>query len=779
MSFLSVLTKTCALALAWRHPVIAAACWLAGLAADVLAHRKAAGPGHAALVARRVAAFNLAALAVGLAAAAASDYAAMRWKLGVPLLADMLAALLRLAGLPVAAHDGQLVLTTMAGPLESAVSLGRLGLQVPLVFLALAAAWLLANRPTLAAVLRPLGLIAGLLLVVALVRTACGALLFLGLSEFVGYETEELPFRPFAGEAGAVWLHLPFLLAAGVLFHRLLGPAAPPGRDPLPLPRTLRWAALPALVLLGTAILWQPAGSLKSGKVVLSTHHAQWSRTDRPYDREWYGADSGYNYACLKRLFETFYPVVEAAGPLDSATLADASVLVVYDPDRRLGGDEIRAVREFVRGGGGLLVIGDHTNVFGSSSHLNELCEPFGFQYRDDVLFDLDADFHQLIDRPPLASRFWHGMSFFKLRGPCSIRPTALATRCIYQVGNSKAVRAIYSVNNFYPPPHDDPKMSTGTFCVATAAHHGRGRVVAWGDSTVFSNFEIFYPGKYEFLLNSLDWLNRKDGMLAPIAGRLLPLVALAALAVFLARRRDPRVWLATAASLAVAWFAAHAATRWLEQRRATFPTPAKTADWVFFAADPADPGHNLRGFVPPESVPYDQRYEVFTQWILRTGAFAGFHLLGHGHPNGLHHHLRAGGKARTANALIVRTPADLALLDAFAAGPAQDPAQPVLLMFASSVSAEQAGARLQQSGLLRQPAALAQLAGAWPAGEALVEEEGRRILVVANAERFSDQTMGITEKVTPNETQRALFEQAFGLVGRLFPQPASPAGGS
>jgi hypothetical protein len=41
--------------------------------------------------------------------------------------------------------------------------------------------------------------------------------------------------------------------------------------------------------------------------------------------------------------------------------------------------------------------------------------------------------------------------------------------------------------------------------------------------------------------------------------------------------------------------------------------------------------------------------------------------------------------------------------------------------------------------------------------------------LVVAGAERFSDQSMGISEKVVPEEAQRAVFDQAYGLIDRLF----------
>ncbi|MCX6879565.1 MAG: hypothetical protein NTW21_38040 [Verrucomicrobia bacterium] len=805
MIFLSILAKTFALALVPLHPWLAVLCWVGGALADWWVAQQTAEGTACAKVLGNVALLNLAAVVLGWAAMEGCDYAAMRWKDGIPVLASLVGGLLSLTGLSVGTHGGLVYLTTMAGPLEFAASIDRMGLKVPLLLLVFSGVWLGWAETTLRDVLRKLGVIAGMLLVVTVICAACQILLAVGLFDFVGYESEELPFRPFMGDAAGawpvmnktvglrvalaglladyakrvfllllfdgVWRYLPFLLATGVLFGRLLAPPAVPVSPPFALPRALRWGAAPLLLLLATIACWEPLGTPKDGKVVISTYHSQWSRTDRPYDRDWYGADSGYNYACMKRFFEVFYPVVEAGGPLLDKDLEGASTLVIYDPDRRFSQEEIKLVRKFVSGGGGLFVIGDHTNVFGSTSHLNELCEPFGFQYRDDVLFDLDEDFHQMMDAPWWPSRFWHGMSMFKLRGPTSLRPTSGWTRSVCQVGHSKGVRAIYSVNNFYPPPHDDPKMKTGTFCVSAASRYGQGRVMAWGDSTVFSNFEIFYPGKYEYLLNSLDWLNHRDGMLPALGRRIAALVLVAGVAGFLLRRREPRVWLVTAVLLVAVLGVARLASSLAEQEQAAFPKPMRPSEWVVFAAHAPDPGHNLRGFVSNE--PYDQRYEVFIQWVLRTGAYPGFQLLDKGLRNGLYDHLREADSSTTALALIVRKTDDLPQLDELRAIPlrAKDP---LLLMFASTIPAAQAEASIKRSGLVKNAEALAQIAGAWPNGEVVIRDGERRVMVLAGAERFSDQAMGISEKVVPDAGQRVLFNQAFGLIDRLFGRVAS-----
>jgi hypothetical protein len=125
---------------------------------------------------------------------------------------------------------------------------------------------------------------------------------------------------------------------------------------------------------------------------------------------------------------------------------------------------------------------------------------------------------------------------------------------------------------------------------------------------------------------------------------------------------------------------------------------------------------------------------------------------------------------------MIVRKPQDLADLERFGDLVAGDPKSSLLLMFASGIGAQEAIERLRASGIVAQAGALAEVAKAWPAGEVMVDDGGRRVLVVAGAERFSDQAMGFSEKVTPTPEQRALFGQAFAVIDRLADRPPPSA---
>jgi hypothetical protein len=366
---------------------------------------------------------------------------------------------------------------------------------------------------------------------------------------------------------------------------------------------------------------------------------------------------------------------------------------------------------------------------------------------------------------PGRSTPFTHGMTFYKFRGPASLQPTSLFTRSVLTVDHAKSLRAIYSVNNFYPPPHDDPKMKTGEFAVAVASRFGSGRVAAFADSTIFSNFEIFYPGKYEYLLNTLNWLDHEDSPMGAFLRRCGLLAAGGLLLYLLFTTSSPRRWLEILVATLLAGWLAGFIVRQVEARRAAFPDPITPARAVFFASEAEEPAYGLRTFTT--DAPYEDRFDVFVQWVLRTGAFSAFLLTDEDARTDLYDHLRSAENVDTALAFIARKPEDLEQLRALAKGRGRS-ATRWLLMFSDKITADAAAAALQDAGLA-QGAVVEQVKTAWPQRQISVESGGRRLEIVAGAARFSDQPMGFSEKVVPNPTQRALYDQAFALVDGLF----------
>jgi hypothetical protein len=64
---------------------------------------------------------------------------------------------------------------------------------------------------------------------------------------------------------------------------------------------------------------------------------------------------------------------------------------------------------------------------------------------------------------------------------------------------------------NYHPQAEYRPDMQYGAWCQAWATHAGKGRVIGFGDSTLFSNFCTFQPGKAELFLGMVQWLNHRS----------------------------------------------------------------------------------------------------------------------------------------------------------------------------------------------------------------------------------------------------------------------------
>jgi hypothetical protein len=86
-----------------------------------------------------------------------------------------------------------------------------------------------------------------------------------------------------------------------------------------------------------------------------------------------------------------------------------------------------------------------------------------------------------------------------------------------------KSVSLDYSRPNFFPADATNTEHTEfGLFVQAAGVIHGKGRVFLFTDSTVWSNFYMFIPGKPELLLGAMEWLNRSNSELKIVRGSTL-----------------------------------------------------------------------------------------------------------------------------------------------------------------------------------------------------------------------------------------------------------------
>lgn len=429
-------------------------------------------------------------------------------------------------------------------------------------------------------------------------------------------------------ETGADWLFwkadavavsfvlLPFLLNGVVRCTKYVSAGEVPVVLPLRTVTAGAGAFLVSLALAGACFFHDP-GQQKAGRVLIDEYYSNWEWTDRPIDTRWYGIQSVYNYYNLRDYLEHFYTVGTLESALTADVLAQTDVLIVKTPTRAFTPEEIGMIAGYVAAGGGLFLIGDHTNVFGTTLNLNPLARRFGFRFNYDATYNLETnDLHLHETIGPVAHPIVRTMPYFLFATSCSL-VAPLAADDVMTAANLKAIELDYGRGGFFPDKKTEKNYRFGLFLQAAALRHGRGRVVAFTDSTCFSNFYMYIPGKPEFITGVIEWLNRVNRWHTPVLLGCALLCAAGFVLVILGLRRgtgESGTWLlcGAVAGLAVAAVLSDA----VDCRAWLVPEPRTPFQTVCFETGHCDFNvPNRRLLHNP-----DIDYHTFYVWIQRLG---------------------------------------------------------------------------------------------------------------------------------------------------------------
>ena len=528
-----------------------------------------------------------------------------------PSVATAAASVLSWLGLPTAVADGVLVIETDQQLLRIAPSFENLGLLHVGMFLSGTIVLLLASG-------LPRIRVAARCIVVSLAFVLWRFLLVSAIFAQVG--AADLFWDPIVNTAGLLILGgcirglLPSRSIALPTGSLLPEHGSAPGRRPRF--GVVAMGVLGASVSLG--LCFQDPGLRKPGRVVVDESHSDWEWTQKPYDTEWYGDKSGYNYATMYQHLSRYYRMSRhERGPIDATVLDNCDVLILKTPTRAYHQREIDAIRSFVERGGGLYLIGDHTNVFGMTTYLNPVAARFGFAFEYDATYELGNGSLQQY-QPPAQLRHASVINLppkFLFGTSCSLRPAWLSevSLCGY---NLRSLYLDYGRRSFFPEGHLEPSMRYGWIAQGLGMSVGEGRVAAFTDSTVFSNFWYFIPGKNELFLGTVEWLDRSNTMWRP-ASLWLAGVAAAAVALILAGRL-PRLatpTLPVVAGLLVGLVVGVAGADRLNRLTYQPPPAHEQPTFVGFDRDYSDlniPAYNLPGG--------PRTFHAFYTWVQRLG---------------------------------------------------------------------------------------------------------------------------------------------------------------
>jgi len=266
------------------------------------------------------------------------------------------------------------------------------------------------------------------------------------------------------------------------------------------------------LLSLFILVFWYvPGGEKKNGTVLIDDSHSNWEWSDLPFNEETFKEQEMYSSSAFRYLLSCYWNVkVNSKVPLDQISLTNYSVLVLKTPTRQYSEAEAEAVRQFVSNGGGLLMLGDHTDLFGMGNYLNRVAKPFH------IRFNYDDQFLLTVGRPTTYDRssFWchpvvKNMDHFEFLTSCTLS-APLCSDLI--VGNGMGVEPLdYAHVNFFGNIKTEVDENWGDFVQMAAVEYGRGKVIAFADSTCMSTFCLFFDTKPALWVRTVDFLNRSS----------------------------------------------------------------------------------------------------------------------------------------------------------------------------------------------------------------------------------------------------------------------------
>ncbi len=265
---------------------------------------------------------------------------------------------------------------------------------------------------------------------------------------------------------------------------------------------------VPCLFAAAFLVGWLVPRSLAIDEVVFDEAHGSWATVNATYGPDDFGRNHSYTYSLL---FEYSAGLVSSRRHEGGTPqVGPNSVFVLKMPTEPLEKGFVASLVEWVRSGGRLLVIADHTDLFDTTQHLNTALGHFGIELDSTATFDSEgkplriragvaaATFGKVIG--VLNSFVYQTGTSFK-----AIPPTALV---IGTYGPSFAEHAVYFRPNrfgYFRPRLDQP---FGSHASLIAVPSGKGVVVVLADSTPWSNFSMFqgaYKDLYRHLLGVLS----------------------------------------------------------------------------------------------------------------------------------------------------------------------------------------------------------------------------------------------------------------------------------
>lgn len=269
---------------------------------------------------------------------------------------------------------------------------------------------------------------------------------------------------------------------------------------------------------------------------------------------------------------------VTVVDEITTESLGDAGTLVILNLRETLSDDGSQAVWDFVADGGSLIIAGDHTATEQIREPSNALLERVGIALGFDSAIPFRSDWLDAFTMQP--HPVFAGVAPVELGhvigASLSVRPPARAV-LLGRGGFVDAGDLENAAEGFLGDMHFNRGERVGDIPLVAEAAYGRGKVLAFGDTTSFQNPAL--AKTYRYVDNVFAWTSsRGDASLSQRLGWLAAAMLLAGTILLVAWAWRPLLVPAAAVGLVVGLALGAVAPALWQPRQ---PEPSPTARWA------------------------------------------------------------------------------------------------------------------------------------------------------------------------------------------------------
>jgi len=307
-------------------------------------------------------------------------------------------------------------------------------------------------------------------------------------------------------------------------------------------------------IFMGTGYSFYGFTKLKGSVILIDEIHSRWESTLIDFNRKIEGVFAENSYHSFIDWLSSIYPCyvvtsqdvkvpIDRVKPIHAKELSKALfkkfnknvILILKCVTEEFKAQEIKEIVEFVKNGGSLFMIGDHTDVYFMNSCLNKVAKHFGMKFEQNSVYMIDGGWIVTDKNDAIIHPITHYLDRFIWATGDSIKLTHPAYPVVLSPIVSFADYGNYFKDYFFGNGMVDAYDTYGSFCVIAAAEIGKGRVVAFTDSTCFNNYLMYTVGRRELLTGVMQWLERK-GAFDPFP--ILALLVLLATILFIVKHQ-------------------------------------------------------------------------------------------------------------------------------------------------------------------------------------------------------------------------------------------------